>query len=89
MKLPFLYEYLQKSSIDNKEQILEALVTQDWKFISVRSFSGVNYGDPIVNLESDKGYWLSNIPLDLFSKTILAEELIALNKNIKNKNNKK
>jgi len=56
MKLPFLYEYLQKSSIGNKEQILEALVTQDWKITNIRSFSGVNHGDPVFDLESDKGY---------------------------------
>ena len=71
---------------ETKEQILEALVTQDWKFTSVRSFSNVNYGYPVVSLESDKGYWLSNIPLDLFSKTTLVEELITMNKNNKNKN---
>ena len=82
MKLPFLYGHLQKSSIDNKEQILEALVMHDWKITSIRSFSGVNCGDPVVYLESDKGYWLNNIPLDLFSKTTLVEELITLNKNI-------
>ena len=80
MKIPFLYEHLQKSSIDNKEQILEALETQDWKFTSIRSFSGVNDGDPVVNLESDKGCWLNNIPLDLFSKTILVKELISITK---------
>ena len=83
MKLPFLYEHLQKSSIDNKEQILEALVTQDWKIIAINIFSSVNCGDPVVNLESDKGYWLSNIPLDLFSKVVLVEELITNNKNNK------
>lgn len=82
MKLPFLYEHLQKSSIDNKEQILESLVTHDWEIIAINTFLSVNYGDPVVDLESDEGYWLSNIPLDLFSKEALVEELI-------NKNNKK
>ena len=79
MKLSFLYEYLQKSSIDNKEQILEALVTQNWKITAINSFSGINHGDPVINLESDKGYWLSDIPLDLFSKVVLVEELITNN----------
>ena len=83
MKLPFLYEHLQKSSIDNKEQILEALVTHDWKITSINTFPSVNNGEPVVNLESDKGYWLSNIPLDLFSKVVLVEELITINKNNK------
>lgn len=83
MKLPFLYERLQKSSIDNKEQILEALVTHNWKITAINSFSSVNHGDPAIDLESDKGYWLSNIPLDLFSKTTLVEELISINKNNK------
>lgn len=87
MKLPFLYEHLQKSSIDNKEQILEALVSHDWKITAINSFSGINHGDPVVDLESDKGYWLSNIPLDLFSKVVLVEDLITINKNtINNKN---
>ena len=79
MKLSFLYEHLQKSSIDNKEQILEALVTQNWKITAINSFSGINHGDPVINLESDKGYWLSDIPLDLFSKVVLVEELITNN----------
>lgn len=83
MKLPFLYEHLQKSSIDNKEQILEALVTHNWKITAINTFSGVNYGDPVVDLESDKGYWLNLIPLDLFSKVVLVEELITINKNNK------
>lgn len=83
MKLPFLYEHLQKKSIDHKEQILEALVTHNWKITDIRSFSSVNHGDPAIDLESDKGYWLSNIPLDLFSKTTLVEELISINKNDK------
>ena len=83
MKLPFLYEHLQKSSIDNKKQILEALTTHDWKITDISSFSSVNCGDPIINLESDKGYWLIHIPLDLFSKAVLAEELITINKNNK------
>ena len=83
MKLPFLYEYLQKSSIDNKEQILKALVSQDWKITAINSFSGVNWGDPVVSLESDGGYWLNLIPLDLFSKVVLAEELITINNNNK------
>lgn len=83
MKLPFLYERLQKSSIDNKEQILEALVTHNWKITDINTFSSVNHGGPVVSLESDKGYWLSNIPLDLFSKTTLVEELISINKNNK------
>lgn len=83
MKLPFLYEHLQKSSIDNKEQILEALTTHDWKITDISSYSGINCGDPVINLESDKGYWLIHIPLDLFSKVVLAEELITINKNNK------
>ena len=78
MKLPFLYEHLQKSSIDNKEQILEALVTHNWKITAIHSFSSVNHGDPVIDLKSDDGYWLNNIPLDLFSKITLVEELIAL-----------
>lgn len=83
MKLPFLYERLQKSSIDHKEQILEALVTHNWKITAINTFPSVNHEEPGVSLESDKGYWLSNIPLDLFSKTILVEELISINKNNK------
>ena len=35
MKLPFLYDEIQKSSIDNKEQILEALVTHNWKITAI------------------------------------------------------
>lgn len=81
MKLPFLHEHLQKSSIDNKEQILEALVTHDWKITDIRSFSGVNCGDPVVSLESNGGYWLNLIPLDLFSKITLATELISIANN--------
>lgn len=81
MKLPFLYEHLQKSSIDNKEQILEALVTHDWKITAINTFPSVNHEDPVIDLESDKGFWLSNIPLDLFSKSTLVEELITLNNN--------
>lgn len=83
MKLPFLYEHLQKSSIDNKERILEALVIHNWKITAINTFPNVNCGDPVIDLESDKGYWLSNIPLDLFSKTALVEELITISKNLK------
>ena len=83
MKLPFLYEHLQKSSIDNKEQILEALVTHNWKVTAINTFPSVNHEDPVIDLESDKGFWLSKIPLDLFSKEVLVEELIAINKNNK------
>ena len=83
MKLPFLYDEIQKSSIDNKEQILEALVTHNWKISAINTFPSVNHEDPVVDLESDKGFWLSNIPLDLFSKKVLVEELIAINKNNK------
>ena len=83
MKLAFLYEHLQKSSIDNKEQILEALVTHNWKITAINIFPSVNHEDPVIDLESDKGFWLSNIPLDLFSKEALVEELITLNKNNK------
>ena len=85
MKLPFLYEHLQKSSIDNKEQILEALVAHNWKITAINTFPSVNHEEPVIDLESDKGFWLSNIPIDLFSKNVLVEELIALNKNIKTK----
>lgn len=80
MKLPFLYEHVQKSSIDYKEQILEALVTHDWKITAINSFSNVNCGSSVIDLESDKGYWLSNVPIDLFSKEVLAEELITISK---------
>ena len=83
MKLPFLYEHLQKSSIDNKEQLLEALVTHNWKITAINSFSGVNHGDPVINLESNKGFWLNLIPLDLFSKVDLVKELITISKNNK------
>ena len=83
MKLLFLYEYLQKSLIDNKEQILEALVTHDWKITVINTFPSVNHEEPVVDLESDKGYWLNLIPLDLFSKEVLAKELITINKNNK------
>ena len=85
MKLPFLYVDLQKSSIDSKEQILEALVTNDWKITAINTFPNVNNGNPVVDLESDKGYWLNLIPLDLFPKEVLVEELIAMGKNSKNK----
>ena len=75
MKLAFLYEHLQKSSIDNKEQILEALVTHNWKITAINTFPSVNHEEPVIDLESDKGYQLNNIPLDLFSKEVLVEEL--------------
>lgn len=80
MKLPFLYGHLQKSSIDNKDQILEALVTHNWKITAINTFPSVNHEEPVIDLESDKGYWLSNIPIDLFSKEVLVEELIINNK---------
>ena len=83
MKIAFLYDHLQKSSIDNKGLILEALVTHNWKITAINTFPSVNHEDPVIDLESDKGFWLSNIPLDLFSKEVLVEELIALNKNNK------
>lgn len=78
MKLPFLYEEIRHSNIDEKEQILEALVTHEWVIVEMNTFSEVNWNQPVVNLESDKGFWLSNIPLDLFPKEILAEELIKI-----------
>jgi len=81
MKLPFLYDEIQKSSIDNKEQILEALVTHNWKIAAINTFPNVNYGEPVVSLESDGGYWLNLIPLDLFSKEVLVKELITSNYN--------
>lgn len=81
MKLPFLYDEIQKSSIDNKEQILEALVTHNWKITAINTFPNVNYGKSVIDLESDGGYWLSNIPLDLFSKEVLVKELIINNYN--------
>ena len=84
MKIAFLYDYLQKRSIDKKDHILEALVTHNWKIIAINTFPSVNHEDPVIDLESDKGFWLSNIPLDLFSKEVLVEELITLNKNNKN-----
>ena len=83
MKIAFLYDHLQKRSIDNKDQILEALVTHNWKITDINTFPSVNHEDTVIDLESDKGFWLSNIPLNLFSKEVLVEELIALNKNNK------
>ena len=83
MKIAFLYEQKQKRSIDNKDQILEALVTHNWKITAINIFPSVNHEDPVIDLESNKGFWLNNIPLDLFSKEVLVEELIALNKNNK------
>lgn len=76
MKLPFLYDHLRKSSIDHKEEILEALVTHNWKITNIGQYEGVNANKPVIDLESDGGYWLNLIPLDLFSKEVLAEELI-------------
>lgn len=76
MKLPFLYEEIKNSTIDEKEQILEALVTHDWKIVSMNTFTSVNANHPVVDLESTEGFWLNNIPLDLFPKEVLAEELI-------------
>lgn len=76
MKLPFLYDHLRKSSIDHKEEILKALVTHNWKITKIGQYPSVNANKPVVDLISDGGYWLNLIPLDLFSKEVLAEELI-------------
>lgn len=78
MKLPFLYEHLKKTFLDNKEQILDALTTHDWTITSFGRFSEVNCGQTVVDLESNKGYWLSKIPLDLFPREVLVDEIITL-----------
>lgn len=78
MKLPFLYEHLKKTFLDNKEQILDALTTHDWTITSFGRFSGVNCGQTVVDLESNKGYWLSNVPLDLFPREVLVDEITTL-----------
>ena len=76
MKLPFLYEHLKNKSLDNRKELLESLTTHDWTIKAIHTFPTVNDGHSVVALDSNKGYWLNNIPLDLFSKECLVEEII-------------
>ncbi len=82
MKLGFLRKHIiEQRNIDDKdkERIINALDKHEWQIGDYNAYCQVVY------LESDKGYWLNNIGIELFPRETLIEEIIKLNKQL-NKN---
>ena len=79
MQLGFLREHIEQSNIEDKdkERIINALDTHNWQIGDYNAYRQVVY------LEADNGYWLNNIPINLFPRETLIEEIIKLNKTIK------
>lgn len=80
-----LINYIKDSRfIDHKDEILESLENNEWNIKSINSFPWL--GD-VVDIEDDKGYHLTNIPLYIFNDKSFIKILIT--EYIKIKNNDK
>lgn len=71
MRIEFLLDYVQSDSchIDNKKKIIEAILHEEWEI------TDVNFREVVfIDLKSESGCWLSNIPARYFDSKILVAE---------------
>ena len=71
MRIEFLLDYVQSDSchVDNKKKIIEAILHEEWEITDVNYFSQV-----VIDLKSESGCWLSNVPGRYFNSEILVAE---------------
>lgn len=61
MRIEFLLDYVQSDSchIDGKKTVIESILHDEWTITGVHF---LNINEPVVDLKSETGCWLSNIP---------------------------
>ena len=71
MRIEFLLDYVQQESykIDGKEKVMKAIRNEEWEITDVNFFQWA-----VVDLKSESGCWLSNIPARLFDSEMLVAE---------------
>lgn len=71
MRIEFLLDYIQSDAckIDNKKKIIEAILHEEWEItdVNVREVA-------FIDLKSESGCWLSNIPARFFNSDMIVAE---------------
>ena len=71
MRIEFLIDYIQSDvcKIDNKKKIIEAVLHEEWEI------TNVNFREVVfIDLKSESGCWLSNIPARFFNTDMIVAE---------------
>ena len=71
MRIEFLLDYVQSDNchIDNKKKIIEAILHEEWEI------TDVNFREVVfIDLKSESGCWLSNIPAQFFNTDMIVAE---------------